>query len=181
MLKLAPELTERQQFEQETYRKWKDYVFQPRKKLPILEGERYVDIGCGSGLWNQVDGEFWALDVVPKELGVKFVQECFPYTSLPDDYFDVVYCIDLIAELPENLYRLALSELARIMKREGKLVVSSEMDTKTNEACRYFRSLVRTEFVIEKEEASYLPFRKLLFGDAACTHLTLVASKKSLI
>lgn len=180
MLKLAPELTQRQQFEQDTFGKWKDYVPVFPKDIPIPKGERYIDIGCGSHLWDQIEKEFWALDIVPKNLGVKFVQECFPYTSLPDGYFDVVFCIDLIAELPENLYRLALSELARILKPDGKLVISSEMDRKTRGASSYFCSLVRTEFMIKEEYPKYRNFlERLLFRDS-CSHLIVVADKKRL-
>lgn len=178
MLKLAPELTKRQQFELETFERWKEYEPNYPTNIPVPEGEKYVDIGAGSNLWDQIDKEFWVLDCVPKNVGTKFVQEFFPYTTLPDSYFDVAFCIDLIAELPESLYRLALSELSRILKPDGVLVISTELDTKTRGASGYFCALVETEFKIQEEHPKYRNFlKKLLFRDS-CQHLTLVAEKK---
>ena len=181
MLKIIPELTKRQLFENETIDRWKSYGLSPKLNIPIPKGKRYIDIGCGSHAWEKVKQEFWALDCVKKELPVRFIEECFPHTTLPDSYFDVVFCIDLIAELPKNLYRLAMSELSRILKPEGKLVISTELDLRTKEPARYFCDLIRCEFEIVESFPKYRFFWEKLLFPQKCYHLTLITKKKELL
>ena len=115
--------------------------------------------------------------MIEKRLPCPFTRQCFPFTSFEDGHFDAIYCIDLIAELPEELHRLALSELARLLTLDGKLVISSELE---NGAKQRFESLVQTEFVIEKRICSYENYFYKLFCKERCNHLILVAKKKRL-
>jgi len=66
--------------------------------------------------------------------------------GLDDNTYDVVICADVIASIPEENYRLFLSELARLCRRSGTVVMSTELDIDTQDAAQRFLSLLSTEF-----------------------------------
>ena len=111
-----------------------------RKVLQIatkLEGERLLDIGCGDGSFTLLlkkalkAEETIGIEISPeairalKEKGIKAYQLDIDEQplSFDSDYFDVVYCGEIIEHLfnPDHL----LDEVHRIMKPGGKCIITT--------------------------------------------------------
>jgi len=173
--------------------------------IKCVEGVKAIDLGCGSGelaLKLQRNGlDVTALDVSSKALeivkrkGVHGIWGCLPYLTLPDTSFDLVVCTDVIAELEVPLYRLLLSELSLLVKREGRVVISTSLDVGSIDALGKFRSLIESEFTILKRVySSHRLFPRsqkflhilenlseILWGDGAITHVIFLCQKKPLL
>jgi SAM-dependent methyltransferase len=124
------------------------------KNLP-LHGRRIVDLGCGYGTLLQAlkgtGANLIAVDVAEQAIQrcpdtIKSIRDCIPYTLLDDDSFDLVICTELIAELPEELYRLFFMEISRLVKRDGYVILSTPIDIRSEDALGRFTSLAETEF-----------------------------------
>lgn len=118
--------------------------------------EKGLDMGCGEGVFGrrlQAAGlKITMADIAKKALTpfdpqkFEVVQEALPKTSFPDDSFGLVVCTDVIAYLFPQDFRLALSELSRILQRDGYIVCSTPLDFRNEGALEQFISLVETEF-----------------------------------
>lgn len=133
-----------------------------------LQGLNVLDIGCGEGFFARflrnhgarvtaLDGSnnalrhFKSLDV--EEISLQ--QDIFPYLNLPDQSFDLILAFDLLAELDGKDYRLAMSELSRLIKPQGKVLIASPLDPNTVDPLLYLQRLMETEFVLEKTTCCY--------------------------
>jgi SAM-dependent methyltransferase len=97
-----------------------------------VEDKRILSLGCGTceDIYYLLEkNEVWGLDSSPnsvktaRELGVKAeVANLEDNLRLPDEYFDIVVCKDLLEHLlkPENLLR----EIHRVLKNDGVLVLN---------------------------------------------------------
>lgn len=134
-------------------------------QLPNL---RCVDLGCGCGIFakrlkeakavvNVVDISSIALKLAAEQTPAPdaFVQDCLPHTTLPDDAFDLVLALDVIAYLPAEDYRLFFAEANRIMSDSGFVVCSTPLDIDTDNPLDSFAALAETEFQIERWVLSY--------------------------
>ena len=117
------------------------------------------DLGFGYGTLSDalIDKGFEidAIDVASNALKhyqgkAKTSQDYAPYTKLEDNAYALVLATDLIAYLPETEHRLLISELARLIKLDGTLVISSPIDIDSEDAASRFLSLIHTEFNIEE-------------------------------
>lgn len=143
-----------------------------------LKDKMVCDIGCGTGIFAKRlrDGGAQVVAVDIAENALKHVrqgdcehietrQDAMPMTNLPDNGFDVMVCMDLIAELPKDDYRLFFSELARILKPTGYVVCSTPIDIDTEEGVHLFLDLVQTEFdvvdIVSSHHALYLKIKRL--------------------
>ena len=127
-----------------------------------LEGKKVADLGCGNAPFaaQLTSSHITALDVAEAALehcpeSVQTVRRYLPYTRLPEESFDAVLLTDVIADLEPHLYRLTLSEVAALMKREGIFLCSTELDLNSEDALDQFLALLQTEFKVVKLEKSY--------------------------
>ncbi len=124
-----------------------------------LQGKTIADLGCGSGvltrmlrskdtLADAVDISEVALKELQKadDTGIHPIQDFVPATKLKDDHYDLVVSTELIGYLPEELFRLYFSELARVVKPEGLVVCSTAVDIHSDDSLERFHSLAGTEF-----------------------------------
>lgn len=136
--------------------------------MPVKPGALAIDLGCGMGvLSKKLRDNGWkveALDASSLALkkfresnaeGIECLQDLIPDTRLPDDHYDLVVSTDVIAYLSPNEYRLYFSELARIVKPDGKVVCSSLIDVRSEDSLERFGSFAETEFAIERWKFSY--------------------------
>lgn len=125
--------------------------------------KKCVDLGSGTGELSKtlakLGADVTAVDLSPSALkaieNIKTEQHFVPYTTLPDDGFDIVIANNLIAELPQNEIRLFFSELARIVKKDGKVLISTPIDIHSEDALDIFLSFAETELTIESVHLSY--------------------------
>ena len=126
-----------------------DYSGKNIKKLNLELGQTVIDYGCGPARYIQSaskivgeNGEVIAIDIHP--LAIKKVKEKIKryvlsnvkavlangyYTDLPDGTADVIYALDMfhMIENPKEL----LSELARLVKTEGRVIIEDGHQPRT--------------------------------------------------
>lgn len=133
-----------------------------------LKNANILDIGCGVGSvaerLDKMGAQVVAIDIASQ--AVRFVNskslhakhEALPIVDLPDDSFDGVLCLNVIAELESQDHRLSMAEMCRMMKREGYVVVSSDLDMDTMGAKDLLEELFCTEFKVIASRMSYHGF-----------------------
>lgn len=149
------------------------YTLDLIKKHLDVAGKRIVDIGCGGGAISHALADLGAyvdavdvssialthLATLRKENNqwenIQPLQDYAPATKLKDDAYDLVICTDLIAYLAKEEHRMLFSELARLIKPDGFLICSSEMDINSIYPVQQFAELAETEFKIEEWRFSY--------------------------
>lgn len=151
-----------------------------------LQRKRIVDLGCGAGVFSRrmrdAGGMIEAVDIAENALkyftdydrqNIRTHQDCMPDTKLPDEHYDIVAAMELIAELPSEDYRLFFAELARIIKPGGLLVCSSSIDIYTEGGTERLINLAQTEFDIGQIKKSYhaLFFRLKNFFEAPSKYI----------
>jgi ubiquinone/menaquinone biosynthesis C-methylase UbiE len=129
------------------------------------KGDLIADLGCGTAviasLLADQGGVLTALDVSDRVLQsskhtqMSYRRGCIPYLSFSDACFDGVIFTDVIAEIEPPLYRLTLSELARLLKRNGWMICSTQLDLYSHDAQERFIQLIHTEFEIIASVKSY--------------------------
>lgn len=127
-----------------------------------LEGKAIADLGCGNAaLASLFEGaDITAVDVAQSALDkcpehIKRVRGCLPYCRLPEESFDGVLLTDVIAELEPHLYRLMLSEVSVLMKRDGFFLCSTELDLYSEDPLGHFLAFLKTEFEVVETKKSY--------------------------
>lgn len=142
---------------------------------------RVIDIGAGT--------RPFVCDVA-LDIAAEVLEGCeetlFPYLDVSDGAFSSAICTDVLAELPQSLHRLALSELARILEPGGYLVCSTPLDRKTYDARECFKKLICTEFDLVAERMTYAPLLfserigQIIRGDGGASHIILIGRKSKL-
>ena len=98
----------------------------------VAAGARVLDVGAGSGPYRPlfVHCEYRAHDF-GQEPGTVGKYTKLDYESdiltipVPDGSFDVVLCTEVLEHVPEPI--LAVKEMARILKREGRLLLTAPL------------------------------------------------------
>lgn len=140
-------------------------------KFVDLNGKRVVDLGCGSGVFTRrmrdAGARIDAIDIAENALKlfrkqgsdhINLKQEAMPVTSLPDHAYDVVVCLDVLAELPPQDYRLFFSELARLVKQDGYVLASTPIDIFSEGGVERLKDFIATEFTLLCFVPSYHAF-----------------------
>lgn len=104
------------------------------KYLP-LSAKKILDIGCGNGAFAEViknknNAEVWGMELMSDEaekaksrLYKVFVGPCEDHiNSLPDDYFDVVYCNDVLEHLVDPY--AVLKTIYKKLRKNGQVISS---------------------------------------------------------
>lgn len=144
----------------------KERIRRTKKNIPLKQSPLSIaDIGSGFGTLSSwlVDrgANLTAIDAASNALCSRFsnkflfTKEVFPYLRFSDENFDGILLCDVIAEIDPHLHRLCFSELARLLKKKGWIVLSTELDLDSEDAQQQFLFLVKTEFTILKKEFSY--------------------------
>jgi len=115
-----------------------------------VEGLDLLDVGCGSGWYARwatargarvvaVDGAASALKQIKQRT------ECALLPNLPfiDESFDQVACLDVIGTLEPKLYALTISELSRLLRPGGELLLSTPVGS--------WRAVMRLEALLDCE------------------------------
>ncbi len=137
------------------------------KHVDVLN-KQAIDIGCGAGVFSRQlrDGgaSVTAVDIAEnalkrfKEIDAKNIQlkqGGMPSTTLPDHAYDIVICTEVIAELSPEDYRLFFAELSRLIKPDGHLICSSDIDIDSVGGLERLTELAQTEFDLLETVASY--------------------------
>ncbi|HLZ61309.1 MAG TPA: methyltransferase domain-containing protein [Ktedonosporobacter sp.] len=141
-------------------------------ELARLEpGEVVLDVGCGTGTLAMVakervgaTGRVIGIDpsrqMIARARGkarraslcIDFEPGVIEQLAFPDQSFDVVLCIWMIHHVPDEIKQQGLSEMARVLKPEGRLlIVDSSVD-----------DLRLKEAGFSQMEAGVIPFRRPL-------------------
>ncbi len=127
-----------------------------------------ADIGCGSGVFSRRMAEHGAhveaVDIAENALRelrkhslerIQSRREAMPATTLPDKFFDLIICTELIAWLPREKFRIFFAELSRIIKPEGQVIFSTPIDIYTEGGKKHLLDFAQTEFDIVALSQSY--------------------------
>lgn len=138
------------------------------KHVNLSKRPHVVDIGCAAGIFSRrlrdAGAQVHAVDIAEnalkkfREIGsdhIDLKQEAMPDTHLPDQSFQTIICTELIAEIPQQNYRLFFAELARIITPDGYLICSSSIDIESVGGVEKLIELVQSEFDIIEDIASY--------------------------
>ncbi len=125
-----------------------------------LKGKALADLGCGDSPFSLEESRVTAVDVARAALDrcpshIKRIRGALPYVRLPEESFDGVLLTDVIAEIEPHLYRLLLSEISELMKKEAFCICSTELDFHSEDPLGHFLALLKTEFEITTLSKSY--------------------------
>jgi ubiquinone/menaquinone biosynthesis C-methylase UbiE len=116
---------------------WSEHVARYAFARRYTDGKRVLDAGCGTGYGSaelsQSAATVTGVDISADAIeyasasypipGVHFLESSCVAMSLPPESFDVVVAFEVIEHLTD--YRAFLKECARVLTREGLLIVSS--------------------------------------------------------
>jgi len=124
-----------------------------------LEDKTVLDYGCGDGkftntLVNAGASEVFGIDISQNALG--FARKLVPSANFmvfqgeqiefSDKYFDVIFSLDVIEHISDNDRDRILTELIRILKPGGKLVLTVPSINKNLDA-KHFRHFIPGELI----------------------------------
>jgi 2-polyprenyl-3-methyl-5-hydroxy-6-metoxy-1,4-benzoquinol methylase len=141
---------------------------QVKRSLAMIHGHpmTIADLGCGSGeiskLCASKGSQVTAVDIADYPLeklahcpNISPSKQWVPFTTLEDSAFDFVLALDLITEIPSQDHRIFISELARLVKKDGSILLSTALDLSTEAPLQFLLCLVETELEVESIVKSY--------------------------
>lgn len=131
-----------------------------------MDGIAVADLGCGMGTLTRairdqgafvdaVDVAKQPLNLLQNEDKIKTFRSCVPNTLLEDSSYDLVVCTELIGDISVREHRLFFNELARLAKRDGKILFSTAVDIYSDDALPTLFGLMQTELEILDFQPSY--------------------------
>lgn len=124
------------------FEKTPSFVYMIRQKILgksflyefYFKGKKTIDIGCGEGEFMKLGkSHIWGVDtnnrVIQRLKSEGYFAEYADGGKLPfkDETFDMAHCHNVIEHLDVDKAYAMLSEAGRVLKKDGKLVLSSEV------------------------------------------------------
>lgn len=156
-------------------------------KIHFKSNEKFkkiLDIGCGIGIFslnlgkNLPNAKIMGIDLLPLE-GNNFITQLFnefnidfkisthdiqKQTEYPNEYFDLISALDVLEHIRKP--RIALDEIKRILKNNGKLIITVPVESKLLKYLRLLFSKISKKKVVEDhwlgEISSIQEFNKLI-------------------
>ena len=110
-----------------------------------LHDKRILEIGCGVGRWvnffKERGAEYYGVDISPEMIRIitsKYknihVKRYTPNNRIdfPDNYFDYVFSITVIHHNPYEIQDHIIGEIARLLKKSGKVVILESININDN-------------------------------------------------
>ncbi len=116
-------------------------------EMENFENKKILDIGCSYGWFEKYVGkkakEIIGIDLDEKDLesakkevkekNIKFRKNsALDLNKFKENYFDVVVMFDVIEHIPKNTEKKALKEIKRVLKKNGKLLISTPANNFSN-------------------------------------------------
>lgn len=114
--------------------------------------DREVVCDAGSGNLNPLSVYFgktfpnsiiYAVDLAPSPFPdtkqIKTLQEDLTKTSIPSDSVDKVICVSVLEHLPRDRWIPAINEFTRILKQEGSIVVTVDVEDEQGSSWNFKR------------------------------------------
>ncbi len=130
----------------------------------LKEKNHVLDIGCGFAPFTKTieektshitlaDISAGALQRAPD--AQEKCKAALPQTNFEDQSFDLILCTELLPYLHSKDLRMSISELCRLLKPSGTLILSSNIDIYSDDALDRLKKMVETEFKIHDTELTY--------------------------
>lgn len=89
----------------------------------------------------------WGLNSGVTRGRVPVVYASYPVQALPydDDFFDRVFCLSMMEHIPAEEWGMGLSEMARVLRPGGRLLMTLDMTTPQADNCHYKHLCQRRE------------------------------------
>lgn len=165
-----------QQFNPSRNSRERERIVRVEALLQNFREGQVIDIGAGFGAISLFLAEFGAkvlatdiaenaLKHIPESINIQKKRIALPEIDEPDNKFDLVLCLEVLGEIDPRDHRLSIAELARIVKQEGVVMLSTTIDIHSEDAISRLQALMETEFKIEAWHFSYHSLQiKLLNG-----------------
>jgi O-antigen biosynthesis protein len=146
--------------------------------LELVKGKIVLDIACGEGYGTAIlsknVAKIFGIDIdqasidhakkTYKSNNIEFICGSADKIPLPDDSVEVVISYETIEHINEESQKIFLSEIKRVLRKEGILVISTP--DKTNYTDRYSH---KNEFHIKEfEKDEFIAFLENYFGHVSC-------------
>lgn len=135
-------------YKQESYKRDSEHIL----SLVTKEGGKLLDAGCGPGRlapimgkrfeYVGVDASYHLIEHAKKNYPrMTFLKGDIRLLEFDDETFDVVTCINVIKHLDRPQVLNALSELVRVMKADGELLIRVPLIPETRSYDEYVRAI----------------------------------------
>ncbi len=132
--------------------------------LGPLKNKHVCDLGSGWGTLSRkaanAGAQVTSFDVASNALtrlptGIIQQQGMLPQTKLNDSQYDLVIAADVLALLPERDHRLLISELHRLCKPDGTIILSTAVDIDSWNVLSRLEQLLTTDLVMDTWRLSH--------------------------
>ena len=145
------------------------------KMFPVQEGMSVLDVGCGTGthlgIYKKagcevfgIDSSSAMLDIAQAKLGER-AELCLGDASqmpFPDESFDLILVIFVLHEMPAPIRSLVISEIKRVMRKSGRLLIMDYHPGSTRFPKGWFYKIVSIVFEILAGGEHYKNYREFM-------------------
>lgn len=136
------------------------------EKHRSIKGESVLDLACGTGelatflaekgaFVDACDISTNALSHLKAKKNIRCLQDTLPHTNLEEKKYDVILLLDALAYFDEQGMRLVLSEVQRLLKPKGHVLISTPLDLNSDGTLQIFSGLFATEFSLIEKKLSF--------------------------